>query len=91
MAQHPPVKTVPAGIARQRRRAEVTHCNTGGSGFHHRIEHGALQRATRQLAVGSGEGQRQAFIFRYGMIIKGFSADDKPVLYSPEGPRRTRV
>ena len=86
MAQHPPVKTVlGGGIARQRWCAEVTHCDAGGSGFHHRIEHGALQRATRQLAVGSGEGQRQAFIFRYGMIIKGFSADDKPGVVQPGG------
>ncbi len=92
MAQHPPVKAVLGrGVARQRWCAEVTHRDAGGSGFHHRIEHGALQRTTRQLAVSSGEGQRQAFIFRYGMIVKGFPADDKPGVVQPGGPRRTRV
>ena len=79
MAQYAPVETIPIGwIARQRRGAEVTHANTDRGGFHHRIKHGTLQRPAWQLAVSAGERQRQAFIFRHGVVVKGFAAENKP-------------
>ncbi|MNR14205.1 hypothetical protein D3C85_1306670 [compost metagenome] len=79
VTQHTPVKTVLRGrIAGQRRGAQVTDDDTGRGGFHHRIKHGTLQRTPWQLAIGTGQRQRQALVFRYRVVIKGFSAEDKP-------------